>query len=89
MAREEARGARAAVPAVETPEPAPVPTGVPRSAHAATRLTPAVMTVAEAARQLKAPGGGTVVFRQAPAAPVSVLWRAANGDLVLVETDES
>lgn len=84
------RASRGNSGAVETPEPGPTLPGVrPRMPPIlrTSRLTPAVMTIAEAARLLGAPGGGIVVFRQTDAAPVSVLWRAANGDLVLVETE--
>src|SRR4051812_22131420 len=45
------------------------------------------MSVADAARQVEADGGGVVVFRNAQTLTVSVLYRGANGELTLVETE--
>jgi hypothetical protein len=44
------------------------------------------MTVADAARQMDGEEG-VVVFRDADTWEVSVLYRAASGDLTLVETE--
>ena len=45
------------------------------------------MSVADAARQVEANGEGVVVFRDTDTQTVSVLYRRANGELTLVETE--
>jgi putative sigma-54 modulation protein len=45
------------------------------------------MSVADAARQVEANGEGVVVFRDTDTQAVSVLYRRANGELTLVETE--
>ena len=45
------------------------------------------MSVADAARQADANGEGVVVFRDTDTHAVSVLYRRANGELTLVETE--
>jgi putative sigma-54 modulation protein len=45
------------------------------------------MSVADAARQVEANGEGVVVFRDTDTQVVSVLYRRANGELTLVETE--
>jgi putative sigma-54 modulation protein len=53
----------------------------------ATRQAIKRMSAADAARQLEADGDGVVVFRDAETAAISVLYRRANGELTLVETE--
>jgi len=53
----------------------------------ATRQAIKRMSAADAARQLDADGDGVVVFRDAETAAISVLYRRANGELTLVETE--
>lgn len=45
------------------------------------------MSVTDAAREVEANGEGVVVFRDVETAAISVLYRRANGELVLVETE--
>jgi putative sigma-54 modulation protein len=45
------------------------------------------MTIADAAREVDAGGDGVVVFRDVETSAVSVLYRRANGELTLVETE--
>jgi putative sigma-54 modulation protein len=45
------------------------------------------MSVSDAAREIDANGEGVVVFRDAETAAVSVLFRRADGELTLVETE--
>jgi putative sigma-54 modulation protein len=45
------------------------------------------MSVEDAAREIEAGGDGVVVFRNADSRAVSVLYRRANGELSLVETE--
>jgi putative sigma-54 modulation protein len=45
------------------------------------------MSVADAAREVEANGDGVVVFRDTDTQVVSVLYRGANGELTLVETE--
>ena len=45
------------------------------------------MSVADAAREIDAGGDGVVVFRDLRTSAVSVLYRRANGELTLVETE--
>src|SRR3954470_12040610 len=49
------------------------------------RLKP--MSVADAARQVEATGDAVVVFRDPDTQTVNVLYRAANGELTLVDTE--
>jgi putative sigma-54 modulation protein len=45
------------------------------------------MSLADAARQIEAGGDGLVIFRDPDRAAISVLYRAQNGELTLVETE--
>jgi putative sigma-54 modulation protein len=45
------------------------------------------MSVEDAAREIEAGGDGVVVFRNADSQAISVLYRRANGELSLVETE--
>jgi hypothetical protein len=45
------------------------------------------MSVANAVREVDANGEGVVVFRDVETSAISVLYRRANGELVLVETE--
>ncbi len=45
------------------------------------------MSIGEAAREIEANGEGVLVFRDAETAAISVLFRRANGELTLVETE--
>jgi putative sigma-54 modulation protein len=45
------------------------------------------MSVAEAAREVRAMGEGLVVFRDAETENISVIFRRTNGELTLVETE--
>jgi putative sigma-54 modulation protein len=45
------------------------------------------MSIEQAAREIEAGGDGVVVFRNADSSAISVLYRRANGDLTLVETE--
>jgi putative sigma-54 modulation protein len=53
----------------------------------ATRQAIKRMSAADAARQLDADGDGVVVFRDVETKAISVLYRRANGELTLVETE--
>lgn len=53
----------------------------------ATRQALKAMSVGEAAREIEANGEGVLVFRDAETAAISVLYRRANGELTLVETE--
>jgi len=53
----------------------------------ASRQTVKPMSVTDAARELEAGGDGLVVFRDTERAAISVLYRQANGELALVETE--
>ena len=92
------RGARGAAPAgVEereaTPRPASRPAGRARERvrmpHIlrAERHRVAVMSVADAARQVDGGADGIVIFRDAETSALSVLYRRRNGELTLVETE--
>ena len=45
------------------------------------------MSVVEAAREIEANGEGVLVFRDAETEAITVLYRGANGELTLVETE--
>jgi hypothetical protein len=45
------------------------------------------MSVADAAREVRAMGEGLVVFRDAETENISVIFRRTNGELTLVETE--
>jgi hypothetical protein len=45
------------------------------------------MSLGEATRMIEANGEGVLVFRDAETAVISVLYRRANGELTLVETE--
>ena len=45
------------------------------------------MSVGEAAREIEANGEGVLVFRDVETAAITVLYRGANGELTLVETE--
>jgi len=53
----------------------------------ASRQALKAMSVGEAAREIDANGEGVLVFRDAETAAISVLFRRANGELTLVETE--
>lgn len=53
----------------------------------ASRQALKAMSVGEAAREIDANGEGVLVFRDAETAEISVLYRRANGELTLVETE--
>jgi putative sigma-54 modulation protein len=53
----------------------------------ASRQALKAMSVGDAAREIEANGEGVVVFRDAETAAISVLFRRANGELTLVETE--
>jgi hypothetical protein len=53
----------------------------------ASRQTVKPMSVADAAREVDAGGDGIVVFRDVETAGLAVLYRRANGELALVETE--
>jgi hypothetical protein len=68
----------------------------PRESRAAVRM-PAIlqasrqklksMSLSEAARAISASGDGLVVYRDTETAVVSVLYKRADGELTLIETD--
>jgi ribosomal subunit interface protein len=66
-------------------EPAPVQARLPSILRSG-RLSLKAMSLVEAAGQLDE-ATGVVVFRDADTAAVSVLYRAASGEITLVETD--
>lgn len=68
--------ARAAAPRLRMPR-------ILRTSKQAVRA----MSVGDAAREIEANGEGVVVFRDAETAALSVLFRRANGELTLVETE--
>jgi putative sigma-54 modulation protein len=76
------------VAAMVAPKPAStrVRTRVPRTMRTARQAVKA-MNVSAAARELDAAGDGVVVFRDVETGRVNVLYRGANGDLMLVETE--
>jgi hypothetical protein len=45
------------------------------------------MSIGDAARQIEGNRDGVVVFRDAETETISVLYRQANGELTLVETE--
>ena len=53
----------------------------------ASRQTVKAMSVGDAAREIEANGEGVLVFRDAETASLSVLFRRADGELTLVETE--
>jgi putative sigma-54 modulation protein len=53
----------------------------------ASRQALKAMSVTEAAREIDANGEGVLVFRDAETAAINVLFRRANGELTLVETE--
>jgi putative sigma-54 modulation protein len=53
----------------------------------ASRQALKAMSVSEAARAIDANGEGVLVFRDAETAAITVLFRRANGELTLVETE--
>jgi ribosome hibernation promoting factor len=53
----------------------------------ASRQALKAMSVGEAAREIDANGEGVLVFRDAETAAISVLFRRADGELTLVETE--
>src|SRR5687768_11543561 len=71
----------------------PVPAGRPAARPRMPRIFRAsrqalkAMSVVEAAREIDANGEGVLVFRDADTAAISVLFRRANGELTLVETE--
>ena len=79
----EAAEAAAAGPAAPR---APARARMPRILRA-TRQALKAMSVGEAAREIEANGEGVLVFRDTETAAISVLYRRANGELTLVETE--
>jgi len=77
---------QAAVKPARARRPAAERVRMPRILRA-TRQPIKRMSAADAARQLDADGDGVVVFRDAETAAISVLYRRANGELTLVETE--
>jgi putative sigma-54 modulation protein len=81
------RAPRAAEPRAASPKPAgraaPKMPQIFRSARQAIRM----MSVAEAAREIDRHGDGLVIFRDPERTSISVLYRQANGELTLVETE--
>ena len=77
---------QAAVKPARARRPAAERVRMPRILRA-TRQAIKRMSAADAARQLDADGDGVVVFRDAETAAISVLYRRANGELTLVETE--
>jgi putative sigma-54 modulation protein len=65
---------------------APARPRMPRILRASRQALKA-MSVGEAAREIDANGEGVLVFRDADTAAISVLFRRANGELTLVETE--
>jgi ribosomal subunit interface protein len=88
------RSGRLAVPdrpAVEAPAPRrprepQLPLRRPRVLQTS-RQTLKSMSLSEAAREIDATSDGLVVFRDATTTMVSVLYKRANGELTLIETD--
>ena len=79
----------------EAAEAAVVPSAAPRAPGRArmprilraSRQALKAMSVGEAAREIEANGEGVLVFRDAETEAISVLYRRANGELTLVETE--
>ena len=76
----------AEAPAVTAVAPRRVRPRMPRILRASRQALKA-MSVGEAAREIEANGEGVLVFRDAETAGISVLYRRANGELTLVETE--
>jgi hypothetical protein len=53
----------------------------------ASRQAIKAMSVGDAAREIDAGGDGIIVFRDVESSAISVLYRRANGELTLVETE--
>jgi putative sigma-54 modulation protein len=80
-----AEAAEAAVAAPAAPR-ARARVRMPRILRASRQALKA-MSLGEAAREIEANGEGVVVFRDTETAAISVLYRRANGELTLVETE--
>jgi putative sigma-54 modulation protein len=94
--QERKRSGRLAVPddaAVERSQPQPRRPREPRPAPRMPRVlqtsrqTLISMSLSEATRQIEAKADRLVVYRDAQTALVSVLYKRANGELTLIETD--
>jgi ribosome hibernation promoting factor len=83
----EPREAAAGRPAAP-PRAAAVRPRMPRILRAS-KQTVKAMSVGDAAREIELNGEGVLVFRDAETAALSVLFRRANGELTLVETEAS
>jgi putative sigma-54 modulation protein len=88
------RAGRTAAPADAVPVPAPAPAPPARRIRPrmprilrASRQAIRPMSVADAAREMDSNGEGIVVFRDAETAAISVLFRRADGELTLLETE--
>jgi putative sigma-54 modulation protein len=81
-----AEAAEAAVVRPAAPRGAAPRARMPRILRASRQALKA-MSVGEAAREIDANGEGVLVFRDAETAGISVLYRRANGELTLVETE--
>jgi putative sigma-54 modulation protein len=73
-------------PAAAAPRGTAVRPRMPRIFRASRQAVKA-MSIGEAAREIDANGEGVLVFRDAETAGISVLYRRANGELTLVETE--
>jgi putative sigma-54 modulation protein len=89
--RRSAKGAALASTEAAAGRPAAVRSAPPRPRmpriFRASRQALKAMSVGEAAREIDANGEGVLVFRDAETAGISVLYRRANGELTLVETE--
>jgi ribosomal subunit interface protein len=79
-------GEAAAVRAPAATGPGPLRARMPRILRAA-RQAVLPMSVADAVRRAEADGEGVVVFRDVETSALAVLYRRANGDMTLVETE--
>ena len=92
--RKRDKGARVAAPAAEVPQAAvvrpaertrPDRSRMPKILRASRQVL-RLLSVSDALREADANGEGVVVFRDAETSSVSVLYRRADGELILVET---
>src|SRR6185295_15064233 len=81
------RAPRAAEPRPSSRKPAAGPAPKMPKIFRASRQAIRQMSVADAAREIDRHGDGLVIFRDPERTSVSVLYRQANGELALVETE--
>jgi ribosome hibernation promoting factor len=81
------RAPRTAEQRAASPKPAGRPAPKMPQIFRASRQAIRLMSVADAAREIDRRGDGLVIFRDPERTSVSVLYRQANGELRLVETD--